>query len=206
MKNNDEMIGSKEIKIVPIDLVIPYEENPRLNDKAVEYVKNSIKQFKFAQPIAVDKDGVIIAGHTRYRASKELGLESVPVVVLDYLTDEEVKAYRLADNKVAEFADWDFEKLNLELDSLLDTEISMEDFGFAFNTELEFEDEEEQEASEMIQIKFSLAPEQAEIMEGVFQLLEPNSKTYGNEDQLGNKFFSLAEQWAKMKQEARGSD
>lgn len=86
----------------------PYEKNPRKNDNAVEYVANSIKEFGFKVPIVIDNNGVIVAGHTRYKASKKLGLEKVPCIIADDLTPEQIKAYRLADNKVAEKAEWDF--------------------------------------------------------------------------------------------------
>jgi len=119
----------------------PYEKNPRRNDEAVKYVAASIDRFGFKQPIVVDKDGIIVAGHTRFRAAKQLGLKEVPVIVADDLTDEEVKAYRLADNKVAEQAAWDFEILNEELNDIF--EIDMEDFGFEFNF---LEDEEKNKA------------------------------------------------------------
>ena len=109
----------------------PYEKNPRKNDGAVEYVANSIKEFGFKVPIVVDKDNVIVAGHTRYKAAKKLGLKEVPAIVADDLTDEQIKAFRLADNKVGEFAAWDTELLGEELSEILD--IDMEDFGFFFS-------------------------------------------------------------------------
>ena len=106
----------------------PYEKNPRKNDNAVEYVANSIKEFGFQQPIVIDKDGVIVAGNTRYKASKKLGLDKVPCIVADDLTDEQIKAYRLADNKVSELAEWDIDLLGEELEGIFD--IDMSDFGF----------------------------------------------------------------------------
>ena len=106
----------------------PYEKNPRKNDNAVEYVANSIKEFGFQQPIVIDKNGVIVAGHTRYKAAKKLGLEKVPCIIADDLTDEQIKAYRLVDNKVSELADWDIDLLGEELDGIFD--IDMSDFGF----------------------------------------------------------------------------
>lgn len=121
--------------------IIPYEKNPRKNDEAVKYVAESIKQFGFKVPIVIDKNNVIVAGHTRYKASKKLGLKEVPCIVADDLTEEQIKAYRLADNKVAEQAEWDIELLDEELDSIL--EIDMADFGFELNL-----DEEEQEVVE----------------------------------------------------------
>ena len=119
----------------------PYEKNPRKNDEAVKYVAESIKQFGFKVPIVIDKNNIIVAGHTRYKASKKLGLKEVPCIVADDLTEEQIKAYRLADNKVAELAEWDFDLLGEELDGILD--IDMCDFGFDFNLE-----EEEKEVVE----------------------------------------------------------
>lgn len=111
-----------------IDDIKPYENNPRKNDAAVQYVANSIREFGFKQPIVVDRNGVIVAGHTRYKAAIELGLEEVPCIMADDLTDEQVKAYRLADNKVAEASEWDFDLLEKEMDGIYD--IDLEQFGF----------------------------------------------------------------------------
>ena len=115
--------------------ITPYEKNPRKNDEAVEYVANSIKEFGFKVPIVIDKDGVIVAGHTRYKAAQELGLEKLPCIIADDLTEEQVKAFRLADNKVGELAEWDFDLLNDELDGIFD--IDMSDFGFELNLDEE---------------------------------------------------------------------
>ena len=106
----------------------PYEKNPRKNDNAVDTVANSISQFGFKVPIVIDKDNVIVCGHTRYKASKKLGLEVVPCVIADDLTEEQIKAYRLADNKVSELAEWDIDLLGEELDDIFN--IDMSDFGF----------------------------------------------------------------------------
>ena len=95
-----------------ISELTPYARNPRKNDGAVEYVANSIKEFGFKVPIVISADGEIIAGHTRLKAAKKLGMEEVPCIVADDLTDEQVKAFRLADNKVGAAAEWDFELLN----------------------------------------------------------------------------------------------
>ena len=111
-----------------LDEIRPYENNPRRNDEAVQYVAESIRQFGWKQPIVVDQDGVIIAGHTRYKAACRLGLEKVPCLIAEDLTPEQVKAYRLADNKVSEISDWDFDALAVELDAL---EIDMTVFSFS---------------------------------------------------------------------------
>lgn len=108
----------------------PYENNPRINDNAIDSVANSIKEFGFKVPIVITKDNVIVAGHTRYKASLQLGLEEVPCIIAGDLTDEQIKAFRLADNKVSELADWDFEKLEQEL-----AEISLDMSLFSFDLE-----------------------------------------------------------------------
>lgn len=113
---------------MPIDQVKPYENNPRVNDDAVQETANSIKEFGWQQPIVVDKDNVIIVGHTRLKAAKKLKLKKVPVVIADTLSEQQVKAYRLADNKTGELADWDMELLDIELDDIVD--LDMSDFGF----------------------------------------------------------------------------
>ncbi len=108
--------------------LIPYEKNPRNNTKAVKYVAKSIEEFGFKQPIIIDRDNVVVCGHTRLMATKRLGIEEVPCIVADDLTDEQIKAFRLADNKVAEQSEWDIGLLNEELDDILN--VDMSDFGF----------------------------------------------------------------------------
>ena len=109
--------------------IIPYENNPRNNEDAVDKVAESLKEFGWQQPIVVDSDGVVIAGHTRLKAAQKLGMETAPVVVADGLTDEQVRAYRLADNKTAEFSGWKFKMLDEEL-SKIGGGIDMSKFGF----------------------------------------------------------------------------
>lgn len=117
-----------KVKWVPIGEVRPYPGNPRRNDQAVDAVAASIREFGWRQPIVVDADGTIVCGHTRYKAARRLGEESVPVTVAADLTPEQVAAYRLADNKVGELAEWDDGLLSLELDGIFD--IDMGEFGF----------------------------------------------------------------------------
>lgn len=111
--------------------ITPYERNPRQNDDAVEAVANSIREYGFRQPIVVDADGVIIVGHTRWKAAKKLGLAKVPVHVATDLPPEKVKAYRIADNKVAELASWDMDLLPIELSELRGMDVDLELLGFA---------------------------------------------------------------------------
>lgn len=108
----------------------PYEKNPRFNDDAVEAVANSIREFGFRQPIVVDKDHVIIAGHTRYKAALHLGLDEVPVHVADNLTPEQIQAYRIADNKTGELAEWNYDLLPLEIRELQDVDFDLSLLGF----------------------------------------------------------------------------
>lgn len=110
-----------------INDIVPYEKNPRKNDASVPYVANSIKEFGFKVPIVVDKKGIVVTGHTRLKAAKSLGMNEVPCVVADDLAPEQVKAFRLADNKVAEFSLWDDTLLSDELTGIFD--IDMADFG-----------------------------------------------------------------------------
>lgn len=117
-----------EIKDLKITDLKPYEKNPRMNDNAVPYVANSIKEFGFKVPIIIDKKNVIVAGHTRYKAAQQLGLETVPCIIADDLTPKQIKAFRLADNKTAEKAEWETEFLSDELKELLD--VDMGAFGF----------------------------------------------------------------------------
>lgn len=117
-----------DIKQIPITDVVPYDKNPRNNDDAVESTANSIKEFGWQQPIVVDKNNIIIVGHTRLKAAEKLKLDTVPVLVADNLSEEQVKAYRLADNKTSELADWDMALLNEELEGI--AELDMDDFGF----------------------------------------------------------------------------
>lgn len=111
--------------------LVPYENNPRRNEDAVQYVKASIQEFGFKVPVIIDKDNVIIAGHTRLLAAKELEMEKIPCILADDLSEEQVKAFRLADNKVSEVAKWDFDVLDQELADLELTDIDMNQFGFA---------------------------------------------------------------------------
>lgn len=124
-----------------IEELTPYENNPRNNQEAIEYVANSIQNFGFKVPLVIDKNNVIVCGHTRYESAKKLGMGEVPCIVADDLTEEQIKAYRLADNKVGEIASWDFEALDIELD---DIDMDMEQFGFDVEP-LDLEKEEKQE-------------------------------------------------------------
>ena len=119
---------------IPIDQLKPYKKNARYNENAVPKVAESIKQFGFRNPVIVDKDMVIICGHTRVLGAKSLGLKKVPCIIADDLTPEQVKAFRLVDNRTSEFADWNYDLLQKELNTL---KCDLSDFEFP---ELTFED------------------------------------------------------------------
>ncbi|HAP4718270.1 TPA: ParB N-terminal domain-containing protein [Enterococcus faecalis] len=119
-----------DIKVQKTEDLIPYEKNPRHNEDAITAVAKSIEKFGFKVPIVVDASNVIVNGHTRLKAAKYLGLKEVPTIIADDLTPEQIKAFRLADNKVGEIATWDEELLNAELDELADLDFDMTEFGF----------------------------------------------------------------------------
>ncbi len=116
-----------KITMINLDLLIEYENNPRNNDTAVDAVANSIKEFGFKVPIIITKEYIIIAGHTRAKASRKLGYKEVPCIIADDLSEEQIKAFRLADNKTAELATWDLNKLEEELKNI---DMNMLQFGF----------------------------------------------------------------------------
>lgn len=116
-----------DVKMMKLHDIVPYENNPRNNQGAIEYLANSIKEFGFKVPIVVDKNNTIVAGHTRWLAADSLNMDEVPVVVADDLTEEQVRAYRLVDNKTAEISTWDYSKLAEEIDAL---SFDFTDFGF----------------------------------------------------------------------------
>ena len=122
--------------------LIPYENNPRKNDSAVSAVAASINQFGFKVPIVIDENDVIICGHTRYKAAELLKLETVPCILADDLTPEQIKAFRLADNKTSELSGWDVDLLIEELKDI--TDIDMTDFAFDVNVFLKADEPKEQ--------------------------------------------------------------
>lgn len=117
-----------KIRMMSIDEIAPYGKNPRKNDKAVDAVAKSIKEFGFKQPIVIDGNNVIVCGHTRLKAAKKLGITEVPCIIADDLSEEQIKAYRIADNKVGELAEWDWDLLTDELCEI--SAFDMAEFGF----------------------------------------------------------------------------
>lgn len=134
----------KKIKLldVPVSRIKPYWNNPRDNSEAVKYLVKSIKDYGFKNPLILDKEFVVICGHTRLEAAQQLGIKKLPCIIADDLTDEQAKAYRLADNKVQEFSSWDFEKLQDELGGI--NEIDMSAFQF-----FKFDDDDDADFSDV---------------------------------------------------------
>jgi ParB-like chromosome segregation protein Spo0J len=179
-----------------------YEKNPRKNDGAVDKVAASIKEFGFKNPIIIDKNGIIIAGHTRLKAAKKLGFDKVPTILADDLTEQQTKAFRIADNKVSEFADWDDELLFQELGDIPD--IDMTKFGIEvikgdnFDTEFALPDGDKEPFQ---QITFTLATQQAnEIKELLKKAKDGNSvETFDNDNANGNALYRVFNEWAELK-------
>lgn len=185
-----------------LDEIKPYENNPRLNDDAVEPVMNSIKEFGFKCPIVLDKDNVIVAGHTRYKAAKKLKMKRVPCVVADDLTPEQVRAFRLADNKTGELADWDFNMLGEELGELDD--FNMERFGFdgavtgdGYSDDFSLSDADK---GEFCQMTFHVHQRQKELIDYVCkQVKDEVTETFGNPNENGNELYEVVRQWAEQR-------
>lgn len=195
----------EKTKVTYMDVVslIPYVNNPRLNDNAVDAVAASIKEFGFKVPIVVDGKNVIINGHTRLKAAYKLGMKQVPVIVADDLTPEQVKAFRLADNKTSELAEWDLDKLNIELAEIQD--LDMNDFGFDeieasvddFGTDFELPDGYK---GEICQMTFTLHEKQKELIEYAIGLVKDDvAETFGNTNQNGNGLYEVVRQWAELR-------
>lgn len=143
-----------QIIVKRTDELHPYENNPRDNAEAVEFVANSIEEFGFKNPIIIDKNNVIVCGHTRLLAAKKLGIKAVPCIMADDLSEEQVRAFRLADNKVSEVSIWNTPMLDLEMLELKDF-FDMSKFGFpAIETEVEDEEKKKTVSSlESMEIK-----------------------------------------------------
>lgn len=182
--------------------LIPYERNPRKNEKAVEAVCESIRQFGFKNPIVIDAQNVIICGHTRALAAKALGIKQVPCIVADDLTEEQIKAFRLVDNKVGELASWDVDLLPLEL---ADIAQDLTVFGFESISEEEFGEEftlDSGEKKPYQQISLTLHDKQAELIMACIDYVhthEEVGETFGNENRKGNGVYEVVRQWAEQK-------
>lgn len=175
--------------------VKPYEKNPRKNDAAVSAVTNSIREFGFKVPIVIDKSGTIIAGHTRYKAALQLGLQKIPCVIADDLTKEQVKAFRLADNKVGEIAEWDFNMLESEIAEIEDIDMGLFNFdtnaidGEDFGEDFQLPDGEKPEICTM---SFTLHRRQKELVEYALDTVQDEiTETFGNNNKNGNALYEV---------------
>ena len=169
-----------EIILKRLNELKPYDKNPRNNEEAVKYVANSIKEFGFKVPIIIDKDNVIVAGHTRYKASKKLELQEVPCIVADDLTEEQIKAFRIADNKVSEIAEWDNDILAIEMEDI--SEFDMSDFGFIDNQEIEPINDEEIENTQRIENVLKFGKVQVIMTDEEFEELNEKFDNYVDEN------------------------
>lgn len=193
-----------QIDLINIKDIIPYENNPRNNDEAVEPLANSIKEFGFKVPLVITKENVIIAGHTRYKAAQKLNLKSVPCIIADDLTEEQVRAFRLADNKVGEIATWDYNALNFELENILDLDMTMFDFEIeeiedTFGTDFELPNEDKPQTRT---ITLSLAEEQYQIAMKCIDYITDNNlivHDFDNANKKSNALFEVVYEWAEQK-------
>ena len=186
----------------PISEITFYERNPRKNDAAVEAVAKSIQDFGFKQPIVIDAEGVIVAGHTRVKAAKKLKLKTVPCVLADDLTEEQIKAYRIADNSTAGIAEWDIEMLLAEVAELPDwdfAEFGLEDILPSPETYDDFT-LPDGEKSPFETISFTLATEQADLIRYAMGIVKNDiHETFGNENSNGNAIYEVVRQWAEQR-------
>ena len=197
----------QQLESWPTDSLIEYARNPRKNDHAVDRVAAAIREFGFRVPILAKSDKTIVDGHLRLKAAKKLGLEEVPVLLCDDMTDIQVRAFRLSVNKVSEFADWDSEMLRVELDELVKDGFDIELTGFSLDEvqALSFDDEAETEMPELAdgdkepyqQKTFTLHDEQAAIVDDAITMARANplSDTGVNENSNGNALALICTQW-----------
>ena len=182
--------------------LVPYGNNPRKNEKAVPAVKESIHQFGFKIPIIIDRENVVVCGHTRLLAAKELQMEEVPCIIADDLTEEQIKAFRLVDNKVGELAEWDVDLLPLEL---ADIAQDLSVFGFESISEDEFGEEftlDSGEKKPYQQISLTLHDEQAKLILACIDYVHQQDEvreTFGNENKKGNGVYEVVRQWAEQR-------
>ena len=191
-----------EIEQVPIKDITPYEKNPRRNDDSVDAVANSIKAFGFRAPIIVDKDKVIIAGHTRWKAAKKLRLKTVPVIIAEDMTEEQAQAYRIADNSAGSGSEWDFELLS---EILASRDFDMEEFGLeiggatisdAFGEDFTLPDGDRDSGRVMT---FTLNPQQIEIIEEALDKATGQGYEMDNDDEKGNKITEVCSKWLELR-------
>lgn len=190
-----------ELRTAKLKDIKPYPNNPRINNDAVEAVAESIKQCGYVSPIVVDENMVILAGHTRYKALKKLGYKECPYIFADDLNEEQKRKYRLLDNKTGEFATWDEELLEIELEGL-----DFEGFDFGFEVIVSPDDYGEDftlpdgDKPEICQMTFTLHQRQKELIEYAMGIAADHiSETFGNTNKNGNALYEVIRQWAEQR-------
>ena len=187
---------------LPLADIHPYERNPRKNEGAVQAVAESIRQYGFLVPLVISAYHVIITGHTRYKAAQLLKLKTVPCVIADELTEEQIRAFRLVDNKVGELAEWDVDLLPLELAAIAE-DLSV--FGFETVTDEEFGEDftlDDGGKKPFQQISLTLHDKQAELLHAAIAHVYANeevAETFGNENKNGNGIYEVVRQWVAQK-------
>lgn len=189
---------------IKINELHEYENNPRQIDDAVNYVAKSIEEFGFKVPIIIDKNNVIVAGHTRLKAAEQLGMNEIPCIIADDLTEEQIRAFRLADNKVSELSEWDFNALNAELEQIKNIDMNMfsfdmEDILDEFGTNFDLPDEE---IPQTRTITLSLAEEQFQIATKCMDYITENDliiHDFDNPNKKSNSLFEVVYLWAEQK-------
>ena len=187
-----------------VDDIVPYEKNAKKHDdRQVTQIANSLKRFGWQQPIVIDKDNVVVIGHGRLMAAKRLGMAEVPVTMADKLSKKEIKALRLADNKLNE-SPWDDDLLNLDLDDI-GLDIDMADFGFdealggdgsEYGTDFSLPDGEK---SEFCVMTFTFHEKQRELIEAAINLVGDVTETFGNTNRHGNALYEVVKQWDELR-------
>lgn len=192
---------NKKLLTMRLADIVPYENNPRHNDNAVDAVKESIRQCEYIAPIVVDENNVILAGHTRAKALEALGKDEVDVMQVTGLTDEQKRKYRLLDNKTNEVATWDFNALALEI---ADLDFEGFDFGFEelvsdddYGTDFELPDGDKPEICTMT---FTLHEEQKGLIDYALSITRDEvTETFGNTNKNGNALYEVVRQWAEQR-------
>lgn len=190
-----------QIEEISTGALAPYDRNPRKNDKSVGKVAESIKEFGFKVPIVIDKDNVVVCGHTRLKAAQKLGLKTVPCIRADDLSNEQIKAYRLADNKVGEDSEWDFNRLGEELGEVFNLDMGRFGFDLVGDSD-EYGDTfslPDGDKPEIVQMTFTLHEKQKELIEYAMGLIDETPETFGNTNKNGNALYEVIRQWAELR-------
>ena len=188
------------IKIIPIEEVHPYEKNPRLNDASVDAVANSIRDFGFRAPLILDKNKTIIAGHTRYKAAKKLGLKEVPCIIAEDLKEDQAQGYRIADNSAGSSSVWDMDLLGEILETV---EYDMSQYGL--NVEIKNNTAEDIDLAPDVErhggtIRFNLTEPQVEIIKRALDTVTGEGYEYGNMNSNGNKLTEICYRWQEAEE------